>query len=237
MAPNRIRELVRAAEASRPGIDAVAHLCSMAAEGLPVDGVGLSVTGGPGRHSKVTATDDVSGHIEDLQVLLGQGPCVDAVATGAPVLVPDLEAPGSGPGGRPSVLRPPPSASGPRSPCRWSWARCGSVRWTCTGPRSARSAGGPRTRPRPTRALPSSCSCGLRTRSSRTGCPPGCAAGGPAYQRGAPGDRHGDGAARRASNAAAFAALRARAYREDRRWQDVARDVIERRSGFDGRPK
>ena len=37
MAPNRIRELVRAAEASRPGIDAVAHLCTMAAEGLPVD--------------------------------------------------------------------------------------------------------------------------------------------------------------------------------------------------------
>ena len=82
MAPSRIRELVRAAVASRPGIDAVAHLCSMAAEGLPVDGVGLSVTGGPGRHSKVTATDQISGHIEDLQVLLGQGPCVDAVATG-----------------------------------------------------------------------------------------------------------------------------------------------------------
>ncbi|HEV8167409.1 MAG TPA: GAF domain-containing protein, partial [Actinomycetota bacterium] len=94
MAPNRIHELVRAAEASRSGIDAVAHLCSMAAEGLPVDGVGLSVTGGPGRHSRVAATDDVSSHIEDLQVLLGQGPCVDAVATGAPVLVPDLEAPG-----------------------------------------------------------------------------------------------------------------------------------------------
>ena len=46
MAPSRIRELVRAAEASRPGIDALVHLCSLAAEGLPVDGVGLSVTGG-----------------------------------------------------------------------------------------------------------------------------------------------------------------------------------------------
>ena len=45
---------------------------------------------GPGRHSRVAATDVVSGRIEDLQVLLGQGPCVDAVSTGAPVLVDDI---------------------------------------------------------------------------------------------------------------------------------------------------
>jgi AmiR/NasT family two-component response regulator len=36
---------------------------------------------------------------------------------------------------------------------------------------------------------------------------------------------------------AAFAALRARAYQEDRGLQDVARDVIERRTRLDGPPK
>jgi hypothetical protein len=62
-------------------------VCGLAAGSLPVNGVGLSLTGGGGRHSRVAATDEVSGKIEDLQVLLAQGPCVDAVIAGAPVLV------------------------------------------------------------------------------------------------------------------------------------------------------
>jgi hypothetical protein len=36
---------------------------------------------------------------------------------------------------------------------------------------------------------------------------------------------------------AGFAALRARAYQEDRALQDVARDVIERRTRLDGPPR
>jgi hypothetical protein len=51
------------------------------------------VSNGPGEHRKVTATDEVSDRIEDLQVLLGQGPCVDAVRSGGPVLVADIARP------------------------------------------------------------------------------------------------------------------------------------------------
>ena len=38
------------------------------------------------------ATDDTSRVIEDLQFRLGEGPCVDAAASGEPVMVPDLAA-------------------------------------------------------------------------------------------------------------------------------------------------
>jgi hypothetical protein len=90
----RVRAAVRAAETSRSGTERVGALCALAVAALPVDGVGVSVTGGPGQQNKVAATDEVSGRIEDLQVLLGQGPCVDAVSTGRPVLVADLAEPG-----------------------------------------------------------------------------------------------------------------------------------------------
>ncbi len=93
MRKQRVRELMLAAG---QGDDRVLQLCTSAVGALAVDGVGLSMTNGPGQHSKVAATDDVSDRIEDLQVLFGQGPCVDAVATGAPVLVDDLAGPDVG---------------------------------------------------------------------------------------------------------------------------------------------
>ena len=228
MAPNRIRELVRAAEASRPGIDAVAHLCSMAAEGLPVDGVGLSVTGGPGRHSKVTATDEVSGHIEDLQVLLGQGPCVDAVATGAPVLVPDLDAPGVQ--ARWPAFLPAASAVGVRAsfalPLVVGEVRLGAMDLYRT------EVGGLGRRGRG------------RGEGLRGGCRRAAARGSHTEQQdrlpaGMRSGWAGSSVVHQASGmvivqlgrdiAAAFAALRARAYREERPLADLARDVLDRR--------
>jgi len=47
-----------------------------------------------GHHGIVCATDDVSAKIEDLQVTLGEGPCIDSVRDGAPVLIADLVSPG-----------------------------------------------------------------------------------------------------------------------------------------------
>jgi hypothetical protein len=94
MPSERVRAAVRAAERGSARVDRIGRVCSMVVAALPVDGVGLSVTGGTGQHNRVAATDEVSGRIEDLQVLLGQGPCVDAVTTGAPVLVADLGEPG-----------------------------------------------------------------------------------------------------------------------------------------------
>jgi hypothetical protein len=43
-----------------------------------------------GHRGVVCATDDTSSKIEELQVTLGEGPCIDAATTGSPVLIPDL---------------------------------------------------------------------------------------------------------------------------------------------------
>jgi hypothetical protein len=42
------------------------------------------------RRGLVFATDPTSVRLEDLQLTVGEGPCVDAYATGGPILVPDL---------------------------------------------------------------------------------------------------------------------------------------------------
>jgi hypothetical protein len=47
-----------------------------------------------GNRGVVCATNDVSAQIEDLQFTLGEGPCVDAVTSGRPVLINDLQQPG-----------------------------------------------------------------------------------------------------------------------------------------------
>jgi hypothetical protein len=47
-----------------------------------------------GNRGVVCATDEVSARIEDLQLTLGEGACVDAVQAGTPVLVGDLDEPG-----------------------------------------------------------------------------------------------------------------------------------------------
>jgi hypothetical protein len=80
-------------ESVATGDNRVGRLCAMAVDTLAVGGAGLSVSDGAGQQRKLAATDEVSDRIEDLQVLLGQGPCVDAVSTGAPVLVADLDGP------------------------------------------------------------------------------------------------------------------------------------------------
>jgi hypothetical protein len=55
-----------------------------------VTGAGLSVTTEEGLRSTIFATDPVSDRIEELQMSLGEGPCVDAVGSGGPVLISDL---------------------------------------------------------------------------------------------------------------------------------------------------
>ncbi len=45
-----------------------------------------------GNHGVVCATDEVSAKIEDLQLTLGEGPCIDSVRDGSPVLISDLGA-------------------------------------------------------------------------------------------------------------------------------------------------
>jgi hypothetical protein len=199
---------------------------------LGVDGVGLSVTGGgPGRQSKVAATDEVSGQIEDLQVLLGQGPCVDAVATGAPVLVPDLDRPGLG--ARWPAFLPAASAVGVRAsfalPLVVGEVRLGAMDLyrTETGRLDRRDL-----------AEAEACAGAaveLLLALAHTGPPDRL----PDFMQSG---WVGSSVVHQASGmvmvqlscdiGAAFAAMRARAYREERPLDELARDVIERRVRF-----
>jgi GAF domain len=67
---------------------------------LGVSGAGISLVTSAGNHGVVCATDDVASRVEDLQLTLGEGPCVDAVRTGGPVLVSDVGSADIGGAGR-----------------------------------------------------------------------------------------------------------------------------------------
>lgn len=69
------------------------RICGLCVATLGVTGAGISLVTDTGNRGVVCATDDVSGQIEDLQFSLGEGPCIDAVGAGAPVLVTDLDDP------------------------------------------------------------------------------------------------------------------------------------------------
>jgi GAF domain-containing protein len=71
------------------------RICELCVELLPVSGAGISMVTQAGNRGIVCATDDVAARIEELQFSLGEGPCVDAVHSGGPVLIPDLERPSS----------------------------------------------------------------------------------------------------------------------------------------------
>ena len=65
----------------------IAELC---VQMLGVTGAGVSLVSDTGHRGVVCATDDTSRRIEELQITLGEGPCIDTIRTGAPVLVADL---------------------------------------------------------------------------------------------------------------------------------------------------
>jgi hypothetical protein len=74
----------------------VPHIRALAASFLrllPVDGVSVGVRAGPDTAHLVHATNPVIAELDNIQLTLGEGPCVDAFRIGAPVLVPDLEHP------------------------------------------------------------------------------------------------------------------------------------------------
>ncbi len=57
---------------------------------LPIDGVAVGVRSGPDAAQLVYATDQVIAELDELQFVLGEGPCVDAYQRGIPVFAPDL---------------------------------------------------------------------------------------------------------------------------------------------------
>jgi hypothetical protein len=73
----------------------VADACAVAVTAARVSGAGLTVMTRTDSGRVVCVTDDVSARVEELQLTLGEGPCVDAYASRAPVLSPDLRAQGA----------------------------------------------------------------------------------------------------------------------------------------------
>ena len=61
------------------------HACRACGATLHLDGVGLMLARGPGGPEPIWAADVLSGRLEELQLTTGEGPGVDALATGAPV--------------------------------------------------------------------------------------------------------------------------------------------------------
>jgi hypothetical protein len=67
------------------------RLCLVCQQAVGVDGAGVSLIS-PDRHAQIAASDQLAGDVEELQAVLREGPCYDAVAEGGPVLAPDLTA-------------------------------------------------------------------------------------------------------------------------------------------------
>ncbi|WP_033288096.1 GAF and ANTAR domain-containing protein [Amycolatopsis jejuensis] len=97
----RLQALLAADGAARPA-SAVSLACGRCVLELSVSGAGATVLShlpgavgnGDGHPSRglVHATNAVSTGLEDLQLTVGEGPCLDAFASGAPVLVGNLAA-------------------------------------------------------------------------------------------------------------------------------------------------
>ena len=66
------------------------RLCAAAVRALSASGAGLSVMIEDGSRGLTTASDPVTARAEDLQFVLGEGPCIEAFTARRPVLVPDL---------------------------------------------------------------------------------------------------------------------------------------------------
>jgi hypothetical protein len=76
----------------RVGTDmqALERLCVGSVDHLSASGAGVSVVTASGTREIIFATDGVSAKIEELQVSLGEGPCIDAWSSRLPVIEEDL---------------------------------------------------------------------------------------------------------------------------------------------------
>ncbi|MFI6566155.1 ANTAR domain-containing protein [Streptomyces sp. NPDC050534] len=68
----------------------VVDVCTAAVAALPVGGAGLSAMSRTAPSHPLCSTDDISERLEELQLTVGEGPCVDAFLNGSAVLTPDL---------------------------------------------------------------------------------------------------------------------------------------------------
>ena len=69
------------------------RLCEACVEELDVDGAAISFIHGGSTRGTFGSSGELSRSLDELQFTFGEGPCLDAVRTGQPVLVPDLDDP------------------------------------------------------------------------------------------------------------------------------------------------
>jgi hypothetical protein len=86
----RIRTLVAEQAARRGARVSVVDVCTAAVAALPVGGAGVSAMSRAAPSHPLCSTDDISEQLEELQLTLGEGPCVDAFTHGSAVLTSDL---------------------------------------------------------------------------------------------------------------------------------------------------
>lgn len=88
-----VRRLIAASV--RPGTSTgmfLHQVCRTAARALSASGAGISMMTTDGTRGVCAASDPVSERVEELQFVMGEGPCMDAFATRRPVLIADLGA-------------------------------------------------------------------------------------------------------------------------------------------------
>jgi GAF domain/ANTAR domain len=72
------------------GSSAPARICRACLAVLPVTRAAVTVMAGADRQEPIWASDEVAGHLDEVQFTLGEGPCVEAFTESRPVLVPNL---------------------------------------------------------------------------------------------------------------------------------------------------
>lgn len=87
-------ELSAAMSGSGSALAAADGLCRACVGLLSVDGASLSLTLEGSSRGTFGSSGDLSSRLDALQFTFGEGPCLDAVCSGAPVLVADLDDPG-----------------------------------------------------------------------------------------------------------------------------------------------
>jgi hypothetical protein len=68
------------------------HVCPVCVEALPIDGAAFSLGANRRRSFVVSTAGRLAQHLADLQFMMGEGPKIDALEAGCPVVVPDLAA-------------------------------------------------------------------------------------------------------------------------------------------------
>ena len=88
--PGRIWGLIAARAAARGGPVSAADACAAAVAAVGVTGAWLSAASGGEAGHVMEVTDAVSEQLAELQLTLGEGPSLDAAASGGPALASDL---------------------------------------------------------------------------------------------------------------------------------------------------